>query len=257
MKAPVRNTGGWDVLSLAGIALGFFAVVGGNLLEGGEFSSLVNLPAAVLVFGGTVGAGLLQMPLHGLRRALAMLRWVFVPPHQRFAEGVTRVVRWATTARREGLLGLETVAELEKDPFARKGLQLLVDGNEPEMIRNVLEGESGLREQRDVDAAKFYESMGGYAPTIGIIGAVVGLIHVMGNLEDPGRVGPGIAVAFVATIYGVALANLFFLPIASKLRSCVREAAQYREMIIEGIIAIADGENPRAIEMRLNGYLDQ
>lgn len=244
-----------DVLSIVGIALAFFAVVGGNFLEGGDVSALVNVPAALLVFGGTVGAGLLQMPLAGLRRAAEMLRWVFVPPRQAFGEGVKCVVRWATTARREGLLGLEAVAELEPDPFARKGLQLLVDGNEPDAIRSVLESESGLREQRDVDAAKFYESMGGYAPTIGIIGAVVGLIHVMGNLEDPARVGPGIAVAFVATIYGVALANLFFLPIASKLRSCVREAAQYREMIIEGIIAIADGDNPRAIEMRLNGYL--
>lgn len=244
-----------DVLSIIGIALAFFAVVGGNLLEGGELSALANLPAALLVIGGTVGAGLLQMPLAGLRRALAMMRWVFVPPRHAFLEGVDQVVRWATTARREGLLGLEAVAEMEPDAFARRGLQLLVDGNEPEAIRSVLESESGLREQRDVDAAKFYESMGGYAPTIGIIGAVVGLIHVMGNLADPARVGPGIAVAFVATIYGVALANLFFLPIAGKLRSCVREAAQYREMIIEGIIAIADGENPRAIELRLNGYL--
>jgi chemotaxis protein MotA len=244
-----------DVLSLIGIALAFAAVVGGNFLEGGEFSSLVNIPAAVLVIGGTVGAGLLQMPLAGLRRAWEMLRWVFVPPSHGFAGGVERVVRWATTARREGLLGLEAVAEIEPDAFARKGLQLLVDGNEPESIRSVMESESGLREQRDVDAAKFYEAMGGYAPTIGIIGAVVGLIHVMGNLEDPSRVGPGIAVAFVATIYGVGLANLLFLPIASKLRSCVREAAQYREMIIEGIIAIADGENPRAIELRLNGYV--
>jgi chemotaxis protein MotA len=244
-----------DVLSLIGIALAFAAVVGGNFLEGGEFSSLVNIPAAVLVFGGTVGAGLLQMPLAGLRRAWEMLAWVFVPPSQQFAQGVDRVVRWATTARREGLLGLEAVAEIEADPFARKGLQLLVDGNEPESIRNVMEAESGLREQRDVDAAKFYEAMGGYAPTIGIIGAVVGLIHVMGNLEDPSRVGPGIAVAFVATIYGVGFANLLLFPVAAKLRGCVREAAQYREMLIEGIIAIADGENPRAIELRLNGYL--
>lgn len=255
MKAPQRNTGRMDVLSLIGIACGFLAVIGGNFLEGGELSALLNLPAAVLVLGGTIGAGLLQMPLNALRRALQMLRWVIMPPHQQFAEGVARMVRWATTARREGLLGLETAAEVEKDLFARKGLQLLVDGNEPETIRNILEAESGLREQRDVDAAKFYESLGGYAPTVGIIGAVVGLIHVMGNLEDPARVGPGIAVAFVATIYGVALANLFFLPIASKLRSCVREAAQYREMVIEGIIAIADGENPHAIGMRLNGYL--
>lgn len=244
-----------DILSIIGIVFGILAVVLGNLAEGGAFSALINFPAALLVFGGTVSAGLLQMPLAGLRRSWAMLRWVFVPPRQAFGQGVERIVRWATTARREGLLGLEAVAEMEQDPFARKGLQLLVDGNEPDSIRNVLESESGLREQRDVDAAKFYESMGGYAPTMGIIGAVVGLIHVMGNLQDPARVGPGIAVAFVATIYGVAFANLFLLPIASKLRSCVRESAQYRELIIEGIIAIADGENPRAIELKLNGYL--
>jgi len=244
-----------DVLSIIGVIIGFAAIVAGNFLEGGQFSALINVPAGVLVLGGTIGAGLLQMPRDRLRRAWEMLAWIFVPPQQRFDEGVERVVRWAATARREGLLGLESVAEIESDSFARKGLQLLVDGNEPEAIRNVLESESGLQEQRDTDAAKFYESMGGYAPTIGIIGAVVGLIHVMGNLEDPARVGPGIAVAFVATIYGVGLANLFFLPVASKLRSCVREAAQYREMIIEGIIAIADGENPRAIEMRLSGYL--
>lgn len=244
-----------DVLSIIGVIIGFAAIVAGNFLEGGQFSALINVPAGVLVLGGTIGAGLLQMPRDRLGRAWEMLAWIFMPPRQRFDQGVERVVRWAATARREGLLGLESVAELETDPFARKGLQLLVDGNEPEAIRNVLESESGLQEQRDTDAAKFYESMGGYAPTIGIIGAVVGLIHVMGNLEDPARVGPGIAVAFVATIYGVGLANLFFLPVASKLRSCVREAAEYREMIIEGIIAIADGENPRAIEMRLSGYL--
>jgi chemotaxis protein MotA len=244
-----------DVLSIIGVIIGFAAIVAGNFLEGGQFSALINVPAGVLVLGGTIGAGLLQMPRDRLRRAWEMLAWIFMPPRQSFDQGVERVVRWAATARREGLLGLESVAEIETDPFARKGLQLLVDGNEPEAIRNVLESESGIQEQRDTDAAKFYESMGGYAPTIGIIGAVVGLIHVMGNLEDPARVGPGIAVAFVATIYGVGLANLFFLPVASKLRSCVREAAQYREMIIEGIIAIADGESPRAIEMRLSGYL--
>lgn len=245
-----------DVLSIIGIFIGFMAVIGGNFLEGGEFSSLLNGPAAVLVIGGTIGAALLQTPMSGLKRSVSMLRWIVLPPSVAFKSGVDRVVSWATTARREGLLGLETVSELESDLFARKGLQLLVDGNEPESIRNVLEAESGIREQRDVDAARFYESMGGYSPTIGIIGAVVGLIHVMGSLEDPSKVGPGIAVAFVATIYGVALANLLFLPVASKLRSCVRQEAQYREMIIEGIIAIADGENPRAIELRLTGYLE-
>jgi chemotaxis protein MotA len=130
-----------------------------------------------------------------------------------------------------------------------------VDGSEPEAIRRILEADLIIDEQRDYDAVKFYESMGGYAPTIGIIGAVMGLIHVMNNLADPALLGPGIAIAFVATIYGVALANLFLLPIANKLRMCVNERSQYRELMIEGIVAIADGESPRSLEMKLNGYL--
>ena len=172
-----------------------------------------------------------------------------------FNKGVDKVVRWAIAARKEGLLGLETIAETEVDFFARKGLQLLVDGSEPESIRNVMEVESILLEQRDVDAAKFYESMGGYAPTIGIIGAVMGLIQVMSNLSDPSKLGSGIAIAFVATIYGVGFANLLLLPIATKLRNLARQKSQFRDLIIEGIISIAEGENPRAIELKLNGYL--
>ena len=163
-----------DILSILGVMIGFAAIIGGNYLEGGHLSALVNLPAMVIVIGGTVGAGLLQSQASNLRRAGQMFGWVFVPPRIGFQHGIDQVVRWAMTARREGLLGLETSAELEQDQFARRGLQLLVDGTEPEGIRNVMEAESGVREQRDVDAAKFYESMGGYAPTIGIIGAVMG-----------------------------------------------------------------------------------
>jgi chemotaxis protein MotA len=245
-----------DILSIAGVIIGFAAILGGNALEGGHLSALVNGPAAMIVIGGTLGAASLQTPLPMLKLALQRMIWVFRPPLLDYRGGVSRIVRWATAARKEGLLGLESVADSEKDPFARKGLQLLVDGSEPDSIRAVLELESYLRERRDIDAAKFYESMGGYSPTIGIIGAVMGLIHVMGNLADPSRLGPGIAVAFVATIYGVALANLFFLPVASKLKTRARGEAQFREMMIEGIIAIAEGENPRVIEMKLNGFVD-
>jgi chemotaxis protein MotA len=244
-----------DILSILGVILGFAAIIGGNYLEGGSLSALINLPAAVIVLGGTIAAALLQTPKNGLKQALKRFSWIFSPPDALYAKGVKRVVNWANTARRDGLLGLEALADSEQDFFARRGLQLLVDGGEPESIRNVMEGESVVLEQIDVDAARFYESMGGYAPTIGIIGAVMGLIHVMGNLADPSKLGSGIAVAFVATIYGVALANLFLLPIANKLRLCSRMEAQYRELIIEGIIAIADGENPKAIELRLNGFL--
>lgn len=244
-----------DVLSFIGVIIGFAALLGGNFLEGGSWSSLVNGPAAIIVFGGTLGAAILQTPVSGLKRALSLFKWIVKPPHQKFKQGIKHVVSWAIAARRDGLLGLENISEKEKDRFSRKGLQLLVDGSEPDVIRHVMETDLIVAEQRDNDAVQFYESMGGYAPTIGIIGAVMGLIHVMRHLADPSQLGPGIAVAFVATIYGVALANLFLLPIANKLRACIKQQSQYRELIIEGIIAIADGENPKAIEMKLSGYL--
>lgn len=244
-----------DKLSIIGVIIGFAALLGGNFMEGGTWQTLANGPAAVIVIGGTVGAAMLQTPMSALRRAMALLIWVFQPPGGQFRHGSEKVVRWAKTARRDGLLGLENLSETEKDMFARKGLQLLVDGSEPEVIRHVLETDLAVAEQRDMDAVRFYESMGGYAPTIGIIGAVMGLIHVMRHLTDPAELGPGIAVAFVATIYGVALANLLLLPIANKLRQCVQQKSQFRELMIEGIISIANGENPKAIEMKLSGYI--
>lgn len=245
-----------DLLSIFGVILGFLAVIGGNYLEGGTLSSLINAPAAIIVFGGTLAAGMLQTPWAGLKSAFFQLSWVFSPPSSTLAFGSTvdKMVRWSMSARKEGLLGLETIAETESDPFAKKGIQLLVDGSEPDNIRGMLEVESQVIEQHDLDAAKFYESMGGYAPTIGIIGAVMGLIHVMGNLADPSKLGAGIAVAFVATIYGVAFANLLLLPISSKLRVLARTQALYRELIIEGVISIAEGENPRVMEMKLDGF---
>jgi len=244
-----------DLLSLAGLFIGFFALLGGNYLEGGTWQSLLNGPAALIVLGGTFGAAILQTPKPSLQRAITLFPWVFLPPRQEFKKGIYQVVSWAQAARKDGLLGLENMSESEKDHFSKKGLQMLVDGSEPDVIRHVLENDLLVAEQRDFDAVNFYECMGGYAPTIGIIGAVMGLIHVMQHLTDPSELGPGIAIAFVATIYGVALANLFLIPIASKLRHCVREKGQYRELMIEGIIAIADGENPKAIEMKLSGYL--
>jgi chemotaxis protein MotA len=246
-----------DTLSIVGILIGAVAILGGNALEGGHVSALVNGPAALIVVGGTVGAAALQTPLPQMKLALQRLGWIFMPPPLDFKGGIAKIVRWSNAARKEGLLGLEAIADAEPDPFTRKALQLLVDGNEPEAIRTVMEMESDLREQRELEAARFYESMGGYSPTIGIIGAVMGLIHVMGNLADPSRLGPGIAVAFVATIYGVALANLFLLPVASKLKSRARAEARLRDMMTEGIVSIADGENPRAIELKLTGFADQ
>ncbi|HQU15064.1 MAG: flagellar motor protein [Chromatiales bacterium 21-64-14] len=244
-----------DLLSIIGIVLALGSILGGNLMEGGHIASLLQLTAFIVVGGGTTGAAMLQTPLPTFVRALKMVIWVFLPPRQAPQATIEKIVGWSNIARKEGLLGLESMAETEEDLFARKGLQLLVDGSEPDAIRGILEVELGAKEHTSLQAAKVYEAMGGYSPTVGIIGAVMGLIHVMQNLADPSKLGEGIAVAFVATIYGVGMANLFLLPIANKLKSLVQKEAQFREMVIEGIIAIAEGENPRNIETKLQGYL--
>lgn len=245
-----------DVLSLIGVILAFIAIIGGNYLEGGHVGALLNGPAALIVIGGTLGAAFLQTPLPALKRASVIVRWIILPPAIDMLGGINQVVTWSMKARKEGLLGLESIADAEADPYARKGLQLLVDGAEPEAIRSILEVDLYTQESRDLQAAKMFESMGGYAPTIGIIGAVMGLIHVMGNLADPSQLGSGIAVAFVATIYGVSFANLLLLPIGNKLKSLVLQNSRYREMLLEGILSIAEGENPRTIEMKLQGFVE-
>lgn len=244
-----------DLLSIIGIALALGSILGGNMLEGGHIGSLLQFTAFVIVIGGTTGATMLQTPLPIFVRALKMAAWILFPPRQTPEQSIEKIVSWSNIARKEGLLGLENMAETEDDLFARKGLQLLVDGSEPDAIRGILEVELSAKEHTALQSAKVFEAMGGYSPTIGIIGAVMGLIHVMQNLADPSKLGEGIAVAFVATIYGVGSANLFLLPISNKLKGLVQKEAQFREMVIEGIIAIAEGENPRNIETKLQGYL--
>ena len=245
-----------DLLSIVGLLLGVAAIVGGNILEGGHASSLVQLAAFVIVGGGTLGAVMVQTPVPVFLHALKIFPWIFRPPPLDGEAVIRKVVGWSNIARKEGLLGLEGAAESEPDLFARKGLQLLVDGNEPETIRGVMEVELDTLEERELAAARVFEAMGGYSPTIGIIGAVLGLIHVMQNLADPSRLGSGIATAFVATIYGVGFANLLFLPAANKLKAVARRRGRVREMVLDGIVAIAEGENPRNIEARLQGFLD-
>ncbi len=244
-----------DRLSLAGFLLGIGGILFGQFLEGGSLTSLVNVPAAFIVLGGTCGAVLLQSPLSVLLHASRNLSWIFWPPPGPERSLVEMLLRWSTVARKEGLLGLESITDTERDPFLKKGLQLLVDGAEPVVVRTVLEIEVDAREERDLRAAKVFESMGGYSPTIGIIGAVMGLIHVMSNLAEPSTLGPGIATAFVATIYGVGCANLLFLPIANKLKTVIYAQTAMRQMVVEGLMGIAEGSNPRMIEIKLMGYL--
>lgn len=244
-----------DFLSFIGILIAFMAILGGNWLEGGHVEALINGPAMVIVLGGTLGAILLQTPLNVFLHAMRLSGQVFISPGMDLYTAIGKLVDWADIARRDGLLGLEAASEMEGEAFMRKAVQLLVDGNEPDTIRGVLEVELDNREQADLRAARVFEGMGGYSPTIGIIGAVMGLIHVMQNLADPGKLGHGIATAFVATIYGVGLANLFLLPFATKLKTLAQQRTQYRELVIEGILAIAEGDNPRNIELKLQGFV--
>lgn len=244
-----------DFLSIIGLIVGISAILFGQYLEGGTISTLVNGPAMLIVLGGTLGAVMLQSPFPVFMRSVRMSTWIFVAPKHHMEKTIDRIVSWSNIARKEGLLGLENIEEQEKNLFARKGLQLLIDGSEPENIRSILDVEIETKERFDLQAAKIFESMGGYSPTIGIIGAVLGLIQVMGNLSDPSKLGSGIAVAFVATIYGVGAANLLFIPIANKLKNLVADQVQYRDMIVEGMVSIAEGDNPRNIETKLLGYL--
>ncbi|MCC7120200.1 MAG: flagellar motor protein [Gammaproteobacteria bacterium] len=244
-----------DPLSIVGLLLGIAAVVAGQYLEGGHLAMLINGPALLIVVGGTLGATMLQSPAPVFLRAMRMSSWIFRPPPVPLELAMKELLHWCRVARRDGLLGLEALVEAVRNPYARKALQLLIDGNEPGVIRETLQIDTAVREQRDLLAAKVFDGMGGYAPTLGILGAVIGLIHVMNNLSDPSMLGQGIGVAFVATVYGVGLANLVFLPVGTKLRALVREETRLEEMIAIGITAIADGENPRVVESRLQGLL--
>lgn len=245
----------FDVLTLMGVTLSVGAIVLGNTLEGGHINALLQLTAFVIVVGGTLGAVLVQTPLADFGLALRRLRWTLLPPAFQRQALLEEVLGWSRTARRDGLLALEKATSGVTDAFVGKGLGLLVDGLEPDSIRAIMEVEIDSTQAREARAARVYEAMGGYSPTIGILGAVLGLIHVMQNLSDPSALGAGIAVAFVATIYGVGFANLFFLPIANKLKAILAEQLRYQDMVVDGIVMIADGENPRAIQSKLEGYL--
>lgn len=245
-----------DVISIVGLTLSVLAVLGGQHLEGGHIGSLIQVTAFLIVMGGTFGACMLQFTLPVFLDGVKMLRWVILPPAVSLEEVIDQVISWGQAARRGGLLSLEPLMAEIDDPFTRKGLQLLVDGAEPEKLREAMEVDMYAYEEHHRMAAKVWESAGGYAPTIGILGAVMGLIHVMENLSDPSKLGSGIAVAFVATIYGVGSANLLFLPIANKLKALIAKEMVKREMVVEGLVSIANGENPRIIETKLRGYIN-
>ncbi len=245
----------YDALSLIGLPLAIAAIVGGHILEDGSLTSLFQGAAALIVFGGTLGAVLLSHPLSDVKEAVRSVRHVFVDDLPPAASVIDAIGRLAIKARKDGILSLEDEIDGLADPFMRRGLRLAVDGTNPTTLRGMLEAENDGREEFEQAPARVYEAAGGYAPTVGILGAVLGLIHVMENLSDPSRLGAGIAVAFVATVYGVGSANLVLLPVAAKLRARAVRRARRREIILEGVLAIQEGQNPRLIEQKLRGLL--
>lgn len=244
-----------DKLTLLGLVVALTGVMSGQILEGGDVSILFQGAAFLIVFGGTLGAVMIQCPTKVFVTAIQMGRWAFVSPPISNRESIRQLISLSALARKDGILALEGRINTILDPFLRKGLQLVVDGNNAAMIRETLDVDIHSWEQLRWQSARVWESAAGYAPTIGIIGAVLGLMHVMQNLSEPGKLGGGIAVAFVATIYGVAFANLLFLPIANKLKSILMEQAHMLEMVVDGLVGIANGDNPLLLEIKLQSYI--
>ena len=244
-----------DKATLIGLFLGFAAIIGGQVLEGGSLHSIMQFTAAVIVMGGTFGAVFVSYPFQDVMEGFRGVRKVLKEPPQDPFQIIQQIITYANKARREGILSLEKEIKNIRDPFLAKALTMSVDGIEPHVIREAMESELEYLNEYGKVSSKVWRAAGGYAPTIGILGAVLGLIHVMENLSDPGKLGAGIAVAFVATVYGVGSANLLFLPMATKLEVRHRQVMILNEMILEGVVALSTGENPRLIEEKLTSFL--
>lgn len=244
-----------DITSLIGISLGLFAVVGGAILEGLGLESIVQATAFIIVIGGTVGAVMLSSTQEDMINAIKGLPVIFLGTKEKPEEVKELLVNLALKARKEGILALQSDISSIDDPFLKKGLELMTDGTDPQLLRELLETELTFFEEEVGHAAKVWENAGGYAPTIGIIGAVLGLIHVMQNLNDPSKLGGGIAVAFVATVYGVGFANLMCIPMGNKLKGNRRTTIMTRAMMIEGILSIQAGESPNFIGEKLKVFI--
>ncbi|MDE3225683.1 MAG: flagellar motor protein [Nitrospirota bacterium] len=244
-----------DIMTLIGVAVALGSIVGGQALEGGHLGSILQLTAFIIVMGGTLGAICVQNPLAVVLKSVNSLSLALFDPKNNAKEHISQIVDLANMSRKQGLLALESKLKDIKDPLFRKGVQMIVDGTDAKAIQSMLEIEVEHEEEEGMTAAKVWEAAGGYSPTVGILGAVLGLIHVMENLADPSKLGGGIAVAFVATVYGVGAANLFFLPLANKIKLKLKGMTTARTMMIEGLVGLAQGENPRTLQEKLEIYL--
>lgn len=244
-----------DLATIIGLVLAWGAFLGSIIMEGGNIGSLVNPSAALLVFGGTLGATMISMPLSTVTGIPLITKHAFFGKHSDPIAIIKTLVGFAEKARREGLLALEEEARGIDEPFLQKGVQLAIDGTDPEIVREILETDVAFLGQRHHEGANFYAQIGGFAPTLGVIGTVSGLVHMLANLSDPGSMGPSIAAAFIATLYGVCSANLVFLPLGNKLKHVSAAEVLTLEIMTEGILAIQAGDNPRIVEEKLKAFL--
>lgn len=244
-----------DLASIIGLILGFAAIIGGQALEGGSVKSITQPVAGVIVFGGTFAAAMGSFPMSVFVGSFSALKKVFFGGAGKGSEYVQEIIRYAAKARKNGIISLEADIKTAKDPFLQKALRFVVDGVDPKVLQGIMETELAKLEEEGEHPVKFWEACGGFCPTIGIIGAVLGLIQVMQNLNDPSKLGGGIAVAFVATVYGVFSANVIFLPFSAKLKFRHKEEMTIKAMILEGVLAMQAGEHPQIIEERLKAYL--
>lgn len=246
---------GFDIAAVLGTGLAALSIVGGHLFEGGYMYQIVQPTAALIVFGGTVAGILVQFSWEAFIQAGKDTRDILQPPKQDLRETMDTILELAKLARRQGLVAIDREAQKIADPFLQRALRLTADGIEPKALRQALQMQIKNVKSERITSSKIYEAGGGYSPTIGVLGAVMGLIHVMGHLTEPDKLGAGIAVAFVATLYGVGVANLFLLPIAGKLKTLLEKRVKRMELIIEGAAAIAASENPLIVEQKLTTYL--
>ncbi len=238
-----------------GLILGFGAMIGGFVIEGGSPASLLNVSAAIIVIGGTFAAALVSFPLKNVLTVPKLIMQSFFSPPGDPQEIVQAFVDLADKARREGLLAMEEDSKNIEDPFMRKGIMLVVDGVDPEVVRDILETDAALVAERHAVGQAIFAAMGGYAPTMGIIGTVMGLVNVLSNLAEPEELGHSIAVAFIATLYGVVTANILWLPMGTKLKQKSEKELHVRHLMIEGVLAVQAGENPRIVREKLDAFL--
>ncbi len=244
-----------DRLTIAGIFIAFLAIIVGYKIEGGVIANLFNGAAFIIVFGGTLGAVMLQTSTRQFAMAIKMLKWIFIPPKYNFEQGIATIKDWSVKVRQHGYLSLEDEANNNRDPFVARGLNMLIDGVEVDAYNEAMEMTITQQKNKLIESSKLYTAMGGYSPTIGILGAVLGLIQAMNYIKQPEMLGSGIATAFIATIYGVGFANLIFIPIGNKLQQIIEEHSRYYELLAEGMYAILQGETPNGIEQKLSAFL--